>query len=231
MYLAPAGIAGKGSSRERSGPYSQRGGGAIAALPGAADRQDDDGGHARCTAAVPTRSQALVTASSRLALWRRLLREDRKIYAGRRRRSKRCMTTSRGCRGDRARQFRSRRDHQGRGRRRPVPASAGWRGMRHWCANLGPSARLVRAEPVWWNFAMAGGLCRCSDGVSVLAFTRDMADAASVAFARFGRATGHAAKLNFGDCMTYAVSVVMRLPLLFKKGGDFGLTDFPRTRP
>jgi ribonuclease VapC len=51
-----------------------------------------------------------------------------------------------------------------------------------------------------------------------------MADAASRAFDAFGKASGHPAKLNFGDCMAYAVSAVMRAPLLFK-GGDFGLTD------
>ncbi len=51
-----------------------------------------------------------------------------------------------------------------------------------------------------------------------------MADAAAGAFARFGRASGHPAKLNFGDCLTYGVSTVMRAPLLFK-GSDFGLTD------
>lgn len=60
--------------------------------------------------------------------------------------------------------------------------------------------------------------------VSVIPFSRDMADAASQAFATFGRASGHPARLNFGDCMAYAVSAVMRVPLLFK-GGDFGRTD------
>ena len=60
--------------------------------------------------------------------------------------------------------------------------------------------------------------------VSIVPFGRDMADAASRAFADFGRASGHPAKLNFGDCMAYAVSVVMRAPLLFK-GADFGRTD------
>jgi ribonuclease VapC len=51
-----------------------------------------------------------------------------------------------------------------------------------------------------------------------------MADAASRAFAAFGRASGHPARLNFGDCMAYAVSAILQAPLLFK-GGDFGLTD------
>lgn len=58
----------------------------------------------------------------------------------------------------------------------------------------------------------------------VLPFSRDMADIASRAFGMFGRRSGHPARLNFGDCMAYAASAVMRAPLLFK-GGDFGHTD------
>ena len=53
---------------------------------------------------------------------------------------------------------------------------------------------------------------------------REMADVASHAFRAYGRGTGHPAKLNFGDCMAYAVSALMHAPLLFK-GGDFGPTD------
>jgi ribonuclease VapC len=60
--------------------------------------------------------------------------------------------------------------------------------------------------------------------VTVVPFGRDMADVASQAFDRFGTGSGHRARLNFGDCMAYAVSAAMRAPLLFK-GGDFGLTD------
>jgi len=58
----------------------------------------------------------------------------------------------------------------------------------------------------------------------VVPFSRAMADAASLAFERFGRASGHPARLNFGDCLAYGVAAVLRAPLLFK-GGDFGLTD------
>ena len=58
----------------------------------------------------------------------------------------------------------------------------------------------------------------------IIPFSRQMADEASRAFDRFGRARGHPARLNFGDCLAYAVSAVMRAPLLFK-GGDFGMTD------
>ena len=50
----------------------------------------------------------------------------------------------------------------------------------------------------------------------IVPFSREMADVASRAFERFGRASGHPARLNFGDCMVYAVAVVMRAPLLFK---------------
>lgn len=59
---------------------------------------------------------------------------------------------------------------------------------------------------------------------TIVPFSREMADLASAAFTKFGRASGHPARLNFGDCMAYAVSAVMRAPLLFK-GADFGLTD------
>jgi ribonuclease VapC len=40
---------------------------------------------------------------------------------------------------------------------------------------------------------------------------------------RFGRGR-HRAKLNFGDCFSYALAKVSGLPLLFK-GNDFILTD------
>jgi len=62
------------------------------------------------------------------------------------------------------------------------------------------------------------------EAVSVVPFSRDMADVASQAFSSFGRASGHPARLNFGDCLAYAVSAVLQAPLLFK-GGDFGRTD------
>jgi len=59
---------------------------------------------------------------------------------------------------------------------------------------------------------------------TVVPFSREMADVASQAFRTFGRGSGHSARLNFGDGLAYAVSAVMRAPLLFK-GGDFALTD------
>jgi ribonuclease VapC len=40
----------------------------------------------------------------------------------------------------------------------------------------------------------------------------------------FGRATGHPARLNFGDCFAYASARALNVPLLFV-GNDFALTD------
>lgn len=59
---------------------------------------------------------------------------------------------------------------------------------------------------------------------TVVPFSRGMADIAGLAFQRFGRQSGHPARLNYGDCMAYAVSAALQAPLLFK-GGDFGRTD------
>jgi len=60
--------------------------------------------------------------------------------------------------------------------------------------------------------------------VSVIPFSREMAAIAAKAFVKFGWPSRHPAKLNFGDCMAYAVAAALRAPLLFK-GGDFGHTD------
>ena len=57
-----------------------------------------------------------------------------------------------------------------------------------------------------------------------VAFTLEMYSAAVEAFRRYGKGGGHPAALNFGDCLSYAVASVHRLPLLYK-GEDFGRTD------
>ncbi len=44
---------------------------------------------------------------------------------------------------------------------------------------------------------------------------------------QFGRFVGHPAKLNFGDCFSYATATELRLPLLFK-GNDFSQTDIEK---
>ncbi|MGE7369570.1 hypothetical protein ACQKKX_10965 [Neorhizobium sp. NPDC001467] len=40
----------------------------------------------------------------------------------------------------------------------------------------------------------------------------------------YGRSVGHPAKLNLGDCFTYAAAKTLKSPLLFV-GGDFAQTD------
>ena len=50
-------------------------------------------------------------------------------------------------------------------------------------------------------------------------------------FRRYGRASRHPARLNFGDCFSYALARTRNLPLLFK-GDDFIHTDIePAIRP
>jgi ribonuclease VapC len=44
------------------------------------------------------------------------------------------------------------------------------------------------------------------------------------AYLRFGKGTGHPARLNFGDCFSYAFAKQARVPLLCK-GSDFAQTD------
>ena len=59
---------------------------------------------------------------------------------------------------------------------------------------------------------------------TVEAVTPRLTDIAFDAFRRFGKGTGHGAKLSFGDCFSYALAKHLDVPLLFK-GGDFAQTD------
>ena len=54
-----------------------------------------------------------------------------------------------------------------------------------------------------------------------------VAGEAADAFERFGRGSGHRARLNFGDGMSYGVASKLSLPLLFKRD-DFPHTDIKR---
>jgi ribonuclease VapC len=60
--------------------------------------------------------------------------------------------------------------------------------------------------------------------VGVSAIDSIVAQLARAADAQYGRATGHPARLNFGDCLSYAVAKHLNAPLLFK-GDDFIHTD------
>ena len=57
--------------------------------------------------------------------------------------------------------------------------------------------------------------------------TAHQATIAREAYRRFGRGSGHPAKLNFGDCFAYAIAKELDEPLLFV-GQDFIHTDVRR---
>ena len=60
--------------------------------------------------------------------------------------------------------------------------------------------------------------------ISIVPFGETELEFAMEARAKFGRGSGHRAKLNFGDCFSYALAKTRNLPLLFK-GDDFVHTD------
>lgn len=66
--------------------------------------------------------------------------------------------------------------------------------------------------------------------VDVIPFDDEQAEIARAAYRRYGRGSGHAAALNFGDCFSYACSMASGTPLLFK-GDDFMHTDVASASP
>jgi ribonuclease VapC len=60
--------------------------------------------------------------------------------------------------------------------------------------------------------------------IEVVPLTPAQALLAREAYRRFGRGTGHPARLNLGDCFAYALARDLGEPLLFK-GADFARTD------
>lgn len=61
-------------------------------------------------------------------------------------------------------------------------------------------------------------------GFVIEPFTAEQTKIARTAYRDFGRGSGHPARLNFGDCMSYALAKALDQPLLYK-GDDFGHTD------
>jgi ribonuclease VapC len=61
-------------------------------------------------------------------------------------------------------------------------------------------------------------------GVEVISFDEEQARIAAEAYARYGRGSGHPAKLNLGDTFAYALAIHRKEPLLYV-GEDFQLTD------
>lgn len=61
-------------------------------------------------------------------------------------------------------------------------------------------------------------------GVVIEPVTAEQAQLARAAYRDFGKGRGHRAKLNFGDCFSYALARACREPLLYK-GDAFTHTD------
>lgn len=61
-------------------------------------------------------------------------------------------------------------------------------------------------------------------GLEVVPFTEAQAAIARRAYRDYGHGSGHPARLNLGDCFTYALAKERRQPLLFV-GEDFAQTD------
>ena len=59
--------------------------------------------------------------------------------------------------------------------------------------------------------------------MEVVPFDHQLAIVARDAFVRFGKGR-HPARLNFGDCVSYALAQARGFPLLYK-GEDFAKTD------
>jgi len=62
-----------------------------------------------------------------------------------------------------------------------------------------------------------------SAGIDLVTVDAEQANVARRAFSRYGKGR-HRARLNYGDCFSYALAMVLSEPLLFK-GDDFGHTD------
>ena len=60
--------------------------------------------------------------------------------------------------------------------------------------------------------------------IQIEPLTASQARIARTAYQHFGKGSGHAARLNLGDCFAYALARDLGEPLLFK-GHDFALTD------
>lgn len=67
-------------------------------------------------------------------------------------------------------------------------------------------------------------LTRLLAGLSIVPFDEDQLAIAREAHDRFGKGSGSPARLNLGDCFSYALAKTRGEPLLFK-GDDFTDTD------
>lgn len=101
-----------------------------------------------------------------------------------------------------------------------------------WLGALAAADRLAVAAPTALEAAIVLGPPRHAEldalleaaAAEVVPFDAEHAQVARVAYARYGKGSGSAARLNLGDCFSYALATVSSEPLLFK-GDDFTHTD------
>jgi ribonuclease VapC len=91
------------------------------------------------------------------------------------------------------------------------------------------AATLVETEVVVHGRRGEPGLLELREFMSLAEVRIEPVDAqqariASDAYRRYGRGSGHPARLNYGDCFSYALAIAHDEPLLFK-GDDFVHTD------
>jgi hypothetical protein len=103
-----------------------------------------------------------------------------------------------------------------------------WTGV--WYANVGDGTHRSWKDMRKFGFLSAGNGSAYSGKLNQLAVdeivssARDQAASAATTYPQYGKGTGHAAGLNFGDCFSYALAKLRNEPLLFK-GDDFLRTD------
>jgi ribonuclease VapC len=81
-----------------------------------------------------------------------------------------------------------------------------------------PSAELVTAASATIEKFLQGL------GAEEISISPEIGVLALEACASYGKAVGHPARLNFGDCFAYACAKVLGVPLSYK-GSDFARTD------
>jgi len=86
-----------------------------------------------------------------------------------------------------------------------------------------PTKAVIAADMIERAEAVVDGFL-AEIGAVEMTITSETRREAVVACRRFGRAVGHPARLNLGDCFAYACARSAGLPLLFK-GDDFPHTD------
>ena len=90
-------------------------------------------------------------------------------------------------------------------------------------ARIGMPARRSAAEDLRLATASVREFIRAND-IKEISISPEIGQGAIPAAATFGKAVGHPADLNFGDCFAYACAKALGAALLYK-GNDFTKTD------